>query len=174
MPIQVTHFCQQRGRWWLWTLALILPLALDKALSCWQWSISEEASQNHQGASAWGFQQRKIVNCWPWLQISSVPLSASLCLDTEQTCEHKQGDWPYPALHRNRPQTEMAQTRSKGDGYPLTTEECRAARGENRSLLRPRRPMSPQLSACCSLSHEGDRAGCGPQTPKGFFMYIKK
>lgn len=60
---------------------------------------------------------------------------------------------------------EMAQARSKGDSCPLTTKERRAARGENRSLLRPR---SPQLSACHSLSHEGDRAGCGPYTPKGF------
>lgn len=108
------------------------------------------------------------MNYWPWLQISSVPLSASLCLDTEQTCEHQQGDWPCPALHRIRPQMEMAQTRSKGDCCPLTTKECRAARSENRSLLRPKRPRSPQLSACHSLSHEGDRAGCGPQTPKGF------
>lgn len=59
MPIQVTHFCQQKGRWWLWALALILPLSPGKALSFWRWSISEEASRNHQGASAWGFQQKK-------------------------------------------------------------------------------------------------------------------
>lgn len=63
---------------------------------------------------------------------------------------------------------EMAQARSQGDSCPLTTKERSAARGENRGLRRPRRPRSPQLSACYSLSHEGDRAGCGPYIPKGF------
>lgn len=116
MPIQVTQVCQQKGEVAVVESCSGSGLCIQARLCCW---LVEQLWGGHLTTR----EQGKIVNCWPWFQIPAVPSSAFLCLDTEQTCEHKQSDWPCRNLHRDRPQMVKAQARSKGDSCPLTTKE---------------------------------------------------